>query len=139
LDGLTSFFAGDWGLVRRIRDLKTHEVGRLRGVARFAPDGGDLRFTERGLLVLRHTRTEARRDSRFVIESPDSFSVFFADGRFFHRAEIAASRALVVHDCAPDRYCGRYRFYPPDRWVLSWRITGPRKDLVISSIFSRGG
>jgi hypothetical protein len=89
--------------------------------------------------VLKHTHAEARQTYRFVIESPTRFSVFFADGRFFHRAEIDSGRACVAHDCAPDTYVGRYRFLGPDRWRLSWRIAGPRKDLVISSVFSRRG
>jgi hypothetical protein len=84
-------------------------------------------------------RAEARREYRFVIESDHVFSVFFADGRFFHRAEIAAGIASATHDCAPDIYRGRYRFLAPDRWSLSWRITGPRKNLVISTVFSRTG
>jgi hypothetical protein len=74
-----------------------------------------------------------------VIESEETFSVFFTDGRFFHRAAVADGIACVTHDCAPDLYRGRYRFIGPDRWSLSWRITGPRKDLVISSVFSRRG
>jgi hypothetical protein len=89
--------------------------------------------------VLQHARSEARQTYRFVIESADRFGVFFADGRFFHQAEIDAGRACVVHHCAPDTYQGRYRFLGPDRWSLSWRITGPRKDLVISSVFSLRG
>jgi Family of unknown function (DUF6314) len=81
---------------------------------------------------------EARRAYRFVIESADAFSVFFADGRFFHRAAIVSGTASVGHDCEPDTYRGRYRFRDPDCWSLSWRITGPRKNLVIGTVFSRG-
>jgi hypothetical protein len=117
--------------------VRSGQSGRLHGTAAFIPDGHGLRFMERGLLVLPHARTEARQDYRFVIESIDTFSVFFADGRFFHRAAIAADVACVTHDCAPDAYRGRYRFRSPDRWSLSWRIIGPRKNLVISTIFSR--
>jgi hypothetical protein len=119
--------------------LKTGHLGRLHGDADFVPDRGGLRFTERGVLVLATTRNEARREYRFVIENDYRFSVFFADGRFFHRADIASGVALVAHDCAPDLYRGRYRFPHPDRWCLSWRITGPRKDLVISTVFLRTG
>ena len=125
--------------MRRIRDIKTHETGRLHGIAEFVRDGDGIRFEERGVLVLPQTRAEARRDYRFVPESDHAFSVFFADGRFFHRAAVAGGSAHVVHDCAPDTYRGRYRFPAPDRWSLSWRITGPRKDLVISTVFSRTG
>jgi hypothetical protein len=89
--------------------------------------------------VLPHWQAEAQRDYRFVIEGDHRFSVFFADGGFFHRADIADGAARVSHDCAPDSYCGRYRFLDADRWSLTWRIIGPRKDLVISTLFSRTG
>ncbi len=125
--------------MRRIRDLKTRSLGRLRGTADFTPDHDGIRFVERGLLMLPQARTEAQRTYRFVIDGDHRFSVFFADGRIFHRAEITAGTAWACHDCAPDTYHGRYRFSEPDRWSLSWRITGPRKDLVISTVFSRTG
>ena len=124
---------------RRIHDTKNREIGRLRGRAEFTPGHGDIGFVERGVLVLAHARMEAWRDYRFVIDDDHAFSVFFSDGRLFHRARIIAGTASVSHDCAPDTYCGRYRFPHPDRWSLSWRITGPRKDLVISTVFSRTG
>ena len=47
--------------------------------------------------------------------------------------------AHVAHDCAPDRYEGRYRVLDADRWVLSWRVVGPRKRQLISSRFVRIG
>lgn len=134
---LAALFSGGWGLKRRIRDLKTGETGYLRGEASFVADGAGLRFRETGVLILPHAQSEARRDYRFVIEAVDRFSVFFADGRLFHSAEVAHGQASVSHDCAPDLYRGRYRFLGEARWWLSWRITGPRKDLVISSLFVR--
>ena len=134
---LAAFFTGPWSVVRRIRDMRTRQLGRMLGTADFVPDDDGLRFAERGTLMLPGVRTEAQQSYRFVIESDHGFSVFFADGRFFHRAEIVMEAACVAHDCAPDAYCGRYRFPGRDRWSLSWRITGPRKDLVISTVFSR--
>ena len=125
--------------MRRISDLRARELGRLHGTADFVAGHDGIRFTERGVLVLRHARAEAQQAYRFTIENDHAFSVFFADGRFFHRADIIGGVALAAHDCAPDTYCGRYRFPEPDRWSLSWRITGPRKDLVISTTFSRTG
>jgi Family of unknown function (DUF6314) len=137
LADLAQLFAGGWFLTRRIRDLRGRVLGRLRGTADFTPDRDGRHFAEHGILTLPQGQTEARRAYRFVIESADAFSVFFADGRFFHRAAIVSGTAPVTHDCAPDTYRGRYRFRDPDRWSLSWRITGPRKDLVISTVFSR--
>jgi hypothetical protein len=139
LASIAAFFTGRWSVVRRILDLKTHQLGRLHGTADFVLEYDGLRFTERGVLTLTNAQTEAERTYRFVIEGDDQFSVFFADGRPFHRAEVASGIACVAHDCAPDTYRGRYRFAAPDCWSLSWRITGPRKDLVISTVFSRTG
>ena len=109
----------------------------MHGTAEFVPGLEGVSFTERGVLVLPHASAEARQKYLFVIESNHAFSVFFGDGRFFHRAEIVADTALVFHDCAPDHYNGRYRFPDMNHWSLSWRITGPRKDRVISTMFSR--
>lgn len=94
-------------------------------------------FSERGLLTLPMMRSEAKRDYRFEMTA-HGFRVLFPDGRFFHEAAFAQGLAHVVHECAPDLYRGRYRLAGPDRWWLSWRVTGPRKDLVITSLFSRG-
>ena len=134
---LNAYFAGSWRLTRRIHDLKRREIGRFLGEARFAPDGpAAFDFTERGVLALPMMRSEARRDYRFEMTG-SGFRVFFPDGRFFHEAIFAQGRADVAHDCPPDLYRGRYRMSGPDRWWLTWRIGGPRKDLMISSAFSR--
>ncbi|HTI01979.1 MAG TPA: DUF6314 family protein [Acidisoma sp.] len=137
--GLSHVFQGEWRLIRRMRDRKRGEMGRLEGEARFTLEApGMLAFEERGMLTLGSMRTEARRAYRYDM-TETGFRVLFPDGRFFHEARLEGTRADVSHDCAPDLYRGRYRFVSPHRWWLSWRITGPRKDLVISSLFLRRG
>lgn len=106
-------------------------------MARFTEEGGGLRFSESGALAYGGVTMEAARDYRFEILAEDRFRVFFADGRFFHETLVRGEVAQVTHDCAPDLYRGRYRLDGPARWRLSWRVTGPRKDLVICSVFSR--
>lgn len=129
---------GEWTLRRRIRDCTTGALGRLDGIARFiADDGLGLRFSESGTLSLGDQSAQATRDYRFEVLAPDRFRVCFADGRLFHEAEVTGRMARAAHDCAPDLYRGRYRFDGPECWRLSWRVTGPRKDLVICSVFSR--
>lgn len=114
-------------------------MGRLSGIARVTPDSpGSLTYVEDGLLTLGAVQTEARQSYRYQ-ETSTGLRVFFADGRFFHDLRPEGGCALVSHDCAPDLYRGRYRFESADRWWLSWRITGPRKDLVIASLFLRIG
>ena len=135
---LPDLFDGAWRLRRLILDRKTGGVGRLSGMARFAPDTGGLRFSEKGRLRLGLAEMDAARAYRYAILGPRQFRVFFDDGRLFHDAVVGDDGAAPVsHDCAPDLYRGRYRIESADRWRLSWRITGPRKDLVIGSVFSR--
>ncbi|MBW4021832.1 MAG: hypothetical protein HIU92_01620 [Proteobacteria bacterium] len=133
------YLRGDWVLRRRIRDLTSCQTGRLRGAANFSPLGEALLFTEHGRLALAQSEMEARQSYRFVIGGPAAFDVLFADGRPFHQAVFASRTAWTAHDCAPDTYRGRYRILGPNRWSLGWRITGPRKNLVVISIFSRAG
>jgi hypothetical protein len=109
----------------------------MRGEACFTPEPDVLLYEEAGELVFGAFRSEARREYRFCIEGDAVFSVLFTDGGFFHRAQVADGLACVHHDCAPDDYRGRYRITGPDGWMLSWRIQGPRKDLVIGTRFSR--
>jgi hypothetical protein len=136
---LADFLDGEWRLIRRMRDIGRGDMGRLAGEARFIREApGVLAFEEQGMLSLGAMRTEAQRAYRYET-TETGFRVLFPDGRFFHEAHLADGRAEVAHDCAPDLYRGRYRFETPDRWWLSWRITGPRKDLVISSLFLRRG
>lgn len=132
-------FVGEWSLIRRMRDLRRGDIGRLAGEARFTREAPSiLFFEERGMLSLGGMRTEAQRAYRYEMTAT-GFRVLFPDGRFFHVARLEGGRAEVAHDCAPDLYRGRYRIESPDRWWLSWRITGPRKDLIISSLFLRRG
>jgi hypothetical protein len=137
LISLRTVFSGSWRLDRHIRDLRTGRHGHMRGEARFTPDGDFRRYEETGVLVFGDFRSEARRDYRFRIEDDAVFSVFFADGVFFHRASVTDGLACVAHDCAPDDYRGRYRITGADGWMLSWRIQGPRKNVVIGTRFSR--
>lgn len=122
-----------------MRDGRTGAWGRLTGTASFIPAEGFLRFSETGLLAFGGVTAQAARDYRFEILGARAFRVSFADGRFFHEARVEDGTAEAAHDCAPDLYRGRYRFDEADRWRLSWRVTGPRKDLVICSVFSRQG
>ena len=109
----------------------------MTGEARFAPDAGFLRYEETGCLAFGDFRSQAQRVYRYRIDGDSTFSVFFADGAFFHHATFTDGLAWVAHDCPPDDYRGRYRMTAADGWMLSWRVRGPRKDLVIGTRFFR--
>ena len=84
-----------------------------------------------------------------------SHTLFCYDGqrlelRFVDDPSVAASRPFadsstwsggtctsLVHPCGPDVYTGTVAFASPDRWRQEWRVTGPRKQGVIVSKFTR--
>ncbi len=80
---------------------------------------------------------EAIRRYLFRFAGAGTAMVSFEDGRPFHRLELRNGLARVRHDCGPDLYEGRYRLLGPDQWLLSWRITGPRKRQLITSRYRR--
>ena len=63
-------------------------------------------------------------------------AVFFADGRAFHRFVPAADTVEADHWCDPDTYKVRYDFSRWPVWQAEWRVTGPRKDYVMQSVYT---
>jgi hypothetical protein len=110
---------------------------RLTGTAQFFPSPGGLDFEERGVMALGTYQGESSRRYRFSFPTSLTADVRFESGAFFHTITLDHGRAQVRHDCTPDLYEGRYRILDADRWLLSWRVTGPRKHLRIASRFRR--
>jgi hypothetical protein len=61
----------------------------------------------------------------------------FADGRPFHDLDLSAGRWQAQHGCAPDRYDGEFLALSSVQWRSAWRVTGPRKDLLIRGGYRR--
>jgi hypothetical protein len=99
-----------------------------------------LRWTEEGVLRMAGAETRARRVYLWRLTPPDMVDVAYEDGRHFHAFAMAlGSGADVAHDCPPDVYSGSYAFENPDRWRLSWRVRGPRKDYRMTTSHARIG
>lgn len=60
-----------------------------------------------------------------------AIDVAFADGRPFHAFDPTVPIATAVHVCGEDRYEATYEFADWPVWRLSWRVMGPRKDLLV--------
>ncbi len=132
-------FEGTWRLERRIADVGSRRlVGRFRGEARFArsPDG-DLDYLEEGALLLPQGGSfKATRRYLWRFDGP-LLRVFFDDGRPFWEVDAAGGGIGSAHLCGADLYRARLVLSGWPRWRLAWRVTGPRKDLVIASRFWR--
>ncbi len=121
---------GLWQLQREI----LHDDGtsaRFEGEARWTPDGSGAQYIETGKLHLSDTAAfTAERRYRWDAD----LSVWFDDGRFFHKVPPAGE---ATHLCAPDTYVIAYAFEAWPDFRVDWRVTGPRKAYSARSLYRR--
>lgn len=130
---------GNWAVERHLLDRSTGTHGTFTGVVRFSPaDDGGLAFREEGTMRWPAFAGPASRE--YLLEPadrPDALDVFFADGRPFHRMSFTPEASRDQHWCDPDTYRVTYTHDGPDRFSYSWDVTGPRKDLLLTSALQR--
>lgn len=107
------------------------ETGRVAGTLSFSPGEGGLVADETGRMRLGDgpewqtgRRTIWRQDG-------ERLAVSFGDGRPFHVCDPANPRA--EHVCTPDLYRVTYDFSTFPDWRCVWRVSGPRKDYVMTT------
>lgn len=129
-------FAGEWTLLRRIRDRRSGTLARLSGRARFAARDAGLEYREHGTLNLGGGIFVANRTYLWRRDGP-LITVAFGDGRPFHHFDPWDGAPCAAHDCAPDTYGVRYAFGRWPAWRTVWTVTGPGKDYVSVSAYRR--
>jgi len=132
-----SDFEGDWSIRRRIDDRMAGQIGHLEGTTRFVTTKSGLDYFEVGTLRLpgqSPMQAERRYSWR---EAEDRFEVYFDDGRLFHAFDPARLRPSAGHWCDPDSYAVRYDFSAWPIWTTEWHVTGPRKDYVMHTDYTR--
>lgn len=130
---------GVWSVDRDLLDRALGTRGTFSGVVRFlsTPDGG-LALREEGTVHWPSFAGPAFREYLLRASArPDALDVFFPDGRLFHRMSFSADANLDRHWCDPDTYRVTYVFVDAHTFSYSWDITGPRKDLLLSSRLTR--
>ena len=127
-------FVGTWRVERQITDqIGPH--GRFSGTARFAPQAAGLSYHEAGMLHLGDGPALAAERRYLWRADGKSIVVDFEDGRPFHRFDPRHSPATARHDCAPDLYLVRYDLGSWPKWQVEWRVTGPRKDYRMVTVY----
>lgn len=127
--------AGQWILERWIDDRRAGLAGRLSGTCVWRPDAPGLVQEETGVLHYGDA-PPIRAERRYLWRtSGDGLAVFFEDGRPFHT--IGPGRLSDRHDCPPDTYEVTYLFDGSRAFSTTWRVTGPRKDQLIHSNYTR--
>jgi hypothetical protein len=129
-------FLGCWSLRRRIADFRTGETGRLAGHVRFHVGGGGAVQREKGELRLPGRAPMTATRTYLWSQRPGRLVVRFADGGAFHDFDPREQMPEATHPCGDDLYRVRYDFRRWPRWRSVWRVTGPRKDLVIVSVLA---
>ncbi len=98
---------------------------------------GGLSYREAGDLAFADVRGPAERAYRFRFSGPGRAQVLFADGRFFHALDLSSGADSVEYLCGDDLYRGHYVLEDAQRWTLRWRVTSPRKDLLLATRYLR--
>lgn len=124
-------FEGTWTLHREIR-LQAGPPSRLEGTATWRACEAGLAYAETG--TLRVAGAAPMVATRRYVWAPD-LSVYFDDGRFFHKVPPAGGPA--THWCAPDHYEGQYDFDDWPGFTVAWTVTGPRKAYRMISHYAR--
>ena len=135
---LRAFLSGRWRIDRSLVD-RCHSIrGTLQGEARFSPDGSSLVYDERGTLTFGNHHGPAEQSYRYEFpRGATRASVRFRDGRLFHDLDLSLGHAIVSHVCAPDLYNARFVALDEQRWESAWKVTGPRKDQDIVTLYTR--
>ena len=138
-----------WAFARAIQNLTTAEAFSVTGTATYEEVPGAparLRYTEQGSMLPAAAQSppmEVRAEHVWHFDAAEAAAVFFADGRPFHTLPLPSldaqgqCSATFTHYCHPDTYEGALEFSAL-RMRLKWRITGPRKNMQIDTLFSRG-
>mmetsp|Transcript_22518 Transcript_22518/g.72810 ORF Transcript_22518/g.72810 Transcript_22518/m.72810 type:complete len:180 (-) Transcript_22518:206-745(-) len=156
---LFKFLLGEWRLSKTLEYKRGGITGSFEGNAEFVPlaDMPDNRclvsFTESGCFIAADERSfETRNRLLYDFSDPTSVQVFFdecalpdgqrtaqavLDGaRYFHSITIP-SLGMNEHPCGPDVYRGKIELLAPDEFEIVWRVSGPRKDGKIVSVFRK--
>lgn len=133
--------AGKWAVERHLLDRSAGTRGTFTGVVLFAQTDDDaLILREEGTMRWPTFTGPASREYLLKpADRPDVLDVFFADGRPFHRMSFTPAANLDQHWCDPDTYRVAYTYESPDFFSYTWDVSGPRKDLLLSSVLKRHG
>lgn len=136
IEDAVAFLTGTWSTRRSLIDRASGTEGTFTGTTTFTPDEGGLRWNEEGTVTWPHFQGPAFR-SYAVVGDGASMSVHFDDGRLLCRLDLSGGRARDDHACSPDTYRVEFVITSPDSIEYSWDVTGPAKDLLLTTALTR--
>ena len=128
-------FEGRWRLDRQIKDALGADA-TFSGTALFRRDDDGLVLHEAGRLELKGQGAFEAERRYLWRQDGGAIAVLFEDGRMFHSFDPVGGVVDADHWCDPDTYKVRYDFTRWPVWQAAWRVTGPRKDYVMQSVYT---
>lgn len=130
-----SDFLGTWAIKRVIEDSYSADTAHFIGAAVIERKDEDWVYAEQGSLKI--ARAQPMQAERQYIWRPNEtgFDIFFVDKRFFHRFDLSP-HSKAKHWCDPDQYEVDYELSNWPNWQSTWHVAGPRKEYVMTSLFS---
>ncbi|AUZ87852.1 hypothetical protein CVO76_09575 [Arthrobacter agilis] len=132
-----AFLAGSWHTERRLLDRAGGLTGTFTGTTTFTPDDDGLRWEEEGIVAWPQFQGPAVRTYLVRRVRDGSALVHFPDGRLLCRLDLTSGRAYDEHACAPDTYRVRFTATSATTVEYSWDVTGPAKDLLLTTVLTR--
>jgi hypothetical protein len=134
---LTAHFAGAWRLAREIVAVDGEPIGTADGEAVFTMEDGVLVYRETGRMRLGAYTGPMSRTLLYHPAGGARAAVHFDHGGFFHDLDLSTGAWATDHPCRDDIYRGEYVVLDAGRWRQEWVVTGPAKDHVITTRFTR--
>lgn len=133
---------GDWRFGRVVEDRRSGGQSQVWGTGAITRESATrLRWHEEGTWTRAGVASPVARTHLVDLVERDGerrWVVLFDDERLFHRWAFGTE---VVHPCGEDTYVGHYDLTglteQPGRWTTRWHCTGPAKDYVLTTTWTR--
>ncbi|WP_126638198.1 DUF6314 family protein [Embleya hyalina] len=132
-----AYLAGHWIIHRTVIDELSGTEGSFAGTAEFRPADDELLELESGEFEWGGVTNRASRSHRLVPRADGTADVLFADGRPFHDLDLRTGHWSTRHPCAADLYDGEFTVVARNEWHLRWRVSGPAKTQLLTSVYRR--
>jgi len=136
-DQLGEWLAGRWHLQRKTVDKAAGQTFHLDGICTFETDGEALLQRETGVLVLGNGQSFPAEQKYIWWFNIKQISLEFSDKRPFLTLAPPFTLCDSMHLCGEDTYVAQFDFRGRAHWSSTWHVTGPRKDYVMSSDYTR--
>jgi len=125
----------------------TNGFGTMMGSASFLPFSDDLScfaYQETGIFVTPHGAKLTFYKEYIYCLNKGVIEVYFASQQkkqgFFHALTFSSpNTATAIHQCRDDLYTATYTFLDNNTFTLQYDIKGPKKHILIETIFKREG